>query len=179
MEAMQDDAAEALGKYVNPEIGVYGPIDRFSWDKKSRYLKVNTDLASFTNSAITCAFVGWDIGLPSGYNAYPKWREALYAATGLEIGVTEMLLIGERNYNLLKMSAAQQKYRRADDGLPERLRKPLPRGASADRPISQKVLQKAIDEYYMLRGWDNYGPTDEKLAQLNMEEFIGFIKRGV
>jgi aldehyde:ferredoxin oxidoreductase len=55
----------------------------------------------------------------------------------------------------------------------------LPRGASADRPIPQKVLQKAIDEYYRLRGWDSYGPTDERLAQLDMEEFVGFIKRDV
>jgi len=177
MEAMQDDAAEALGKYVNPEIGVYGPIDRFSWDNKPRYLKVNTDLASFTNSAITCAFVGWDIGLPLGYNAYPKWRDALYAVTGLEIGVTEMLLIGERNYNLLKLAAAQQGYSRVDDGLPDRLKQPLQRGASANRPIPEKTLQKAIDEYYKLRGWDIYGPTDEILSQLDMSEFIGFIKR--
>ena len=177
MESMQDDAAEELGKYVNPEIGIYGPIDRFSWDRKPRYLKINTDLASFTNSAITCAFVGFDITLPKGYNAYPRWREALYAATGLEIGVSEMLLIGERNFNLLKLSAAEQGYRRTDDGLPERLLGPLPRGGSSGRPIPNEMLQENIDEYYKLRGWDSYGPTDQKLTQLDMEEFKGFIKR--
>ncbi|MCK4682453.1 hypothetical protein KAT59_05475 [Candidatus Bipolaricaulota bacterium] len=44
--------------------------------------------------------------------------------------------------------------------------------------MPEDVLQGAIDEYYKLRGWDDYGPTDEKLAQLDMRKFIGLIERG-
>ncbi|MBN2016077.1 aldehyde ferredoxin oxidoreductase family protein, partial [Candidatus Dojkabacteria bacterium] len=177
MEAMHDDGAEGLGKYGTPEIGVYGPIDRMSWDNKPRFLKIYQDLGSFANSAIACTYVGWDAALCSGYNPYPRFREALYAATGLEIGVPEMLLIGERNFNMLKLAAAQQGYTRKDDDLPERLKEALPRGNSAGDPIPDDILQSVIDEYYMLRGWDEYGPTDQKLAQLDMKEFVGFIKR--
>lgn len=178
MEALHDDGAEGLGKYGTPEIGVYGPIDRMSWDKKPRFCKIHQDLASFANSVIACTYVGFDAAMCSGYNPYPHFREALYAATGLEIGVPEMLLIGERNFNMLKLAAARQGYTRNDDDLPARLREPLPRGNSAHEAIPEDVLQGAIDEYYKLRGWDDYGPTDEKLAQLDMRRFIGLIERG-
>ena len=177
MEAFHDTGAESLGKYGTPEIGVYGPIDRMSWNKKPRFCKIHQDLASFANSAIACDYVGFDCALSRGYNPYPRLREASYAATGLEIGVVEMLLIGERNFNMLKLAATQQGYTRKDDDLPKRFKEALPRGNSARDPISNDVLQRAIDEYYTLRGWDNYGPTDQKLAQLDMKEFVGFIKR--
>jgi aldehyde:ferredoxin oxidoreductase len=121
-----------------------------SWDKKPRFCKIHQDLASFANSVIACTYVGFDAAMCLGYNPYPHFREALYAATGLEIGVPEMLL----------------------------LREPLPRGNSAHQAIPEDVLQGAIDEYYKLRGWDDYGPTDEKLAQLDMRDFIGLIERG-
>jgi len=177
MEAFQDDSAEGLGKYGFPEIGVYS-IERASWNKKPRFDKIYQDLASFSNSAIACTYVGFDGALRLGYNPYPRLCEAIYAATGLEIGVVEMLLIGERNFNMLKLAAAQQGYTRKDDDLPKRLKEALPtRDNSAGESISDDALQSAIDEYYRLRGWDKYGPTDEKLVQLDMKEFVGFIKR--
>ena len=178
MEALQDDGAELLGKLGTPEIGIYGPIKRTSWENKARYCKIYTDLASFSNSAIVCTYVGWDGVLLMGYNPYPRIREALYAATGLEIGVCEMLLIGERNFNMLKIGVAQSGYMRHDDALPQRFKDPLLRGNSSGESISNEMLRKSIDEYYKLRGWDDYGPTDDKLAQLDMKEFVGFIKRG-
>ncbi|TSA49975.1 aldehyde ferredoxin oxidoreductase [archaeon] len=177
MEALQDDGAENLGKYGTPEIGVYGPIDRLAWKDKSRYCKKFTDLGSFSNSAIVCTYIGWDGVLLMDYNPYPRIREALYATTGLEIGVCEMLSIGERTFNLLKLAAAQQGYTRDDDKLPERFQEPLPRGMSRGEVVCEELLQEAIDDYYRLRGWDRLGPTDQKLSELDMTEFIGFIDR--
>lgn len=172
MDAMHDEGAEALGKYGIPEIGLYGPFDRLSWSKKARFCKLTQDLASFGNSAITCHYVGFDAALPNGYNPYPRFREAIYAATGLEIGVCEMLAIGERNFNLLKIAAALNGYTRKDDDLPRRFKTPLTEGDSSGERIPEDVLHSAIDECYKLRGWDFYGPTDAKLRDLGMEEFI-------
>lgn len=177
MEALQDDGAQSLGRYGTPEIGVYGPIDRLSWDDKSRYCKQYTDLGSFSNSAIACTYVGWDGALLLGYNPYPRLREAVYATTGLPIGVCEMLAIGERNFNMLKIAAAQQGYRREHDTLPERLSTPLPEGESAGEFVDFERLQAEIDTYYRLRGWDRFGPTDAKLKELNMEDLVGKIER--
>jgi aldehyde:ferredoxin oxidoreductase len=55
----------------------------------------------------------------------------------------------------------------------------MPAGISANDPIPDETLQKVIGEYYRLCGWDDYGPTDEKLKLLNMEECIGFMGRKV
>ena len=180
MEALHDPAYEAggLGKHGNSDVGVYGPLDRLSWDRKARFIKVYQDLASFSNSAISCAYVGFDAAMPLGFNPYPKLREAIYAATGLEIGAREMLEIGERNFNLLKIAAVLDGYGREHDDLPARLKTALPRGASANAPIPDDVLQSQINEYYRYRGWDDSGPTDELLTRLGMNEFIGY-KRGV
>ena len=177
MEALHDDNMEGLGKYVTPELGVYGPISRLEWRNKARYVKIYQDLASFSNSAIVCTYVGFDGAMSMGYNPYPRIREAIYAATGIEIGVPEMLLFGERNFNLLKLAAAQHGYTREDDDVPQRLKEPLPNGNSKGEFIPNNILQQQIDEYYRLRGWDKYGPTDEKLIQLDMGEFLGMINR--
>ena len=177
MEALQDDGAESLGMYGTPEIGIYGPIDRLSWKDKSRYCKQFTDLGSFSNSAIACTYVGWDGVLLMDYNPYPRLREAVYASTGLAVGVCEMLRIGERNYDLLKIAAAQQGYRREHDRLPERFHTPLPDGASRGELVDEEILQREIDTYYGLRRWDRFGPTDEKLKDLDMADLIGKIDR--
>jgi len=179
MDFTHDDIYGGMWKDITAELGIYGKVDRLSWDNKAEHCKVTTDLASFTNSAIMCGLVGFDLLFAAGYNSYPLVREAIYATTGLGIGVCEMLLIGERNYDMLKIAAAQQGYTRKDDLLPQRFKDPLPCGNSANESIPKEVLQKSIDRYYELRGFDKYGPTDEKLKQLNMEEFIGLIKREI
>jgi len=61
-------------------------------------------------------------------------------------------------------------YRREHDRLPRRFHEPLPRGKSANRPIPEREFQEEIDEYYRLRGWDEKGPTPEKLRGLGLGE---------
>lgn len=159
---------------VTPELGVTETMDRFDWEGKPRVAKIYEDLQSFTNSLIMCAFTNVMTG--EDYN-YPQIRDLVKATTGLEIGPDEMLKIGERNYLLLKLHAAKDGYKRRDDGLPKRLKEPLPNGASAGKPIPDRVLQEKIDEYYKLRGFGKHGPTDQKLKDIGLSEFIGEIKR--
>jgi aldehyde:ferredoxin oxidoreductase len=177
MESTHEDINEGRWKDLLAELGIFGKLGRKAWEDKARFCKLNTDLASFTNSAILCAFVGFDAAFGCGYNAYPLVREALYAITGLEIGVSEMLLIGERNYSLLKIASAKQGFTRKDDALPPRFNEPLPQGNSAGERIEDSLLQESIDEYYRLRGFDRFGPTNETLRRLNMHEFINFVSR--
>jgi len=173
LEGMHDTMLEA--ENPTPELGVTQKLDRFSWEGKPRVVKLYEDLRSFTNSLVLCIFVA-DMTGPR-YN-YPQIREILNALTGLGVDVQEMLRIGERNFNLMKLLAALAGYTRRDDDLPKRLKEPLPRGASAGRPIPDDVLQQAIDEYYRLRGWDDRGPTDAKLEELGLGELQGLIPRG-
>jgi aldehyde:ferredoxin oxidoreductase len=171
LEGIHDTMLEI--EYPTPELGIR-KMDRFQTKGKPKVAKIYEDLRSFTNSCILCVFVTSMTG--KSYN-YPQIREMINSACGLEIDVEEMLRIGERNYNLLKILAVREGYTRKDDDLPKRLKEALPKGASAGRPIPDKVLQQMIDEYYNLRGWDEYGPTDQKLRELDLEEFVGLIPR--
>lgn len=172
LEGMHDTMLEI--ESPTPELGVTEKLDRFAWEGKPRVAKIYEDLRSFTNSLVLCVFIPSMTG--PGYN-YPQIREILNALTGLEVDAEEMLRIGERNFNLLKILAARAGYTRRDDDLPRRLKGPLPRGASAGRPIPDDILQGMIDEYYRLRGWDELGPTRAKLGELGLGELVGLGRR--
>ncbi len=137
---------------------------------KPRYVKTYENLDSFTNSLIICRFTTTPTG--KNYN-YPQIRAMLEAVTGRAVDAKEMLRIGERNFVLLKLLAAREGYSRKDEGLPKRFATPLPRGDSKGQKITEEELQAAIDEYYKLRGFDERGPTDEKLDELGLGELKG------
>ena len=57
---------------------------------------------------------------------------------------------------------------RKDDSLPQRfLEEPAPNGPAKGQIVQ---LDKMLNEYYELRGWDNNGfPTEEKLKELDLK----------
>ncbi|NOX44958.1 MAG: aldehyde ferredoxin oxidoreductase, partial [Caldiserica bacterium] len=154
-----------------PELGVTRGVDRFALRGKAPLVKLYEDLRSFTNSLVLCAFVTRETG--PNYN-FPQIRELVRCATGVELTPEGMLRIGERNFNLLRLYAGLVGYRRGHDRLPRRLHEPLPRGKSAGRPIPEREFQEEIDEYYRLRGWDERGPTPERLRGLGLEELVDY-----
>jgi aldehyde:ferredoxin oxidoreductase len=172
MEGMHDTIM--TDGVIAPELGFDHPFDRFTLADKAEVAKAFEDVRSFVNSIILCAFTVRTTG--EKYNL-PRIRAMLEAETGLSMSAEEMLLIGERNYALLKLHAARAGYTIDDDSLPKRFSDPLPRGASADHPIDPDVMQKTIEEYYAARGYDRYGPTDGTLHRLGMDDLIGVIDR--
>jgi aldehyde:ferredoxin oxidoreductase len=169
LEGMHDTMLE--GDAPTPELGVTRGIDRFALEGKSLLVKLYEDLRSFTNSLIMCIFVTRETG--PNYN-YPQIRKILRHVTGMELGPWDMLQVGERNFNLLRLYSGLAGYRREHDRLPKRLHGPLPRGQSAGRPIPEREFQEEIEAYYRLRGWDERGPTSEKLRDLNLEELVRY-----
>ncbi len=166
-EGFHDTAAEDI-----TELGLKDIDDRFTLRSKAEAVKIFEDIRSFVNSSVLCIFVVSQSG--EDYNL-PLIREMIEAVTGLEIDAEEMQMIGERNYNLLKMHSAREGFSRDDDGLPKRLKESLPRGESAGKPIPEEELQQTIDEYYKERGWNRKGPTSEKLRSLDMGEVERFL----
>lgn len=163
LEGMHDTMIE--GDAPTPELGVTRGMDRFALKGKAPLVKLYEDLSSFTNSLVLCAFVTRETG--PNYN-FPLIRRLLRHATGVELTPQGMLEIGERNFNLLRLYSGLVGYRREHDRLPKRLHEPLPRGKSAERPIPEPEFQAEIDEYYRLRGWDDNGPSPEKLHALGL-----------
>jgi len=172
MEGIHDTMLEIDSP--TPELGIDHPYDRFTLLDKPKIAKIYEDLRSFTNSLIMCAFTVKTTG--PGYNL-PQIRGLLSACAGIELDPETMLEIGARNYALLRLHAARAGYTVDQDGLPPRFHAPLPRGASAGRPVDPDAMQRAILAYYEARGYDRYGPTDETLRRLGMDDLIGVIKR--
>ncbi|KXA94160.1 hypothetical protein AKJ65_05215 [candidate division MSBL1 archaeon SCGC-AAA259E19] len=168
MEGFHDDFREE-----SPEIGVYSLSDRFSWQGKPYATKRFEDFQSFLNSCIFCAFTTNYAG--ENYNGH-LIRRMVNATTGMNIGPGQMLDIGERNFNLLRIHSRREGYTRSNDKLPKRLREALPKGPSSDSPIPKDKMQEAIDEYYKLRGWEAKGPTSDTLRSLGMGEVIESIE---
>lgn len=152
-----------------PELGVNSRYDRFALAGKARLVVLYEDLRSFVNSLVMCVFTTRETG--PRYN-FPRIRELLGYATGLELGPQDMLTLGARNFALLRLYSGLCGYTKKDDRLPRRLHEPLPRGASAGRPIDPELFQKEIEEYYRLRGWDERGPTPDTLRALGLGELV-------
>lgn len=162
------------GDAPSPEIGVDRAYDRFTLADKPAIAKVYEDLRSFENSLILCVFTVRTTG--EKYNL-PQIRSLLEATTGVALSADGMLEIGERNYALMRLHAARAGYTTDQDALPARFSEPLPGGASADHPIERRAMRTAIEIYYEGRGYDRFGPTDERLRKLEMEDCIGTIAR--
>ncbi len=136
---------------------------RRSWKDRALIAGEYLRLRSFTDSLILCALIS-DMSDRGSY-LIPLVREMLTAATGKEISVDEMLKIGERNEALLRIFAERVGYTRKDDYLPRRL---LEAQASTGFNLEEKMLEKTIDDFYLLYGYGIYGPTEEKLAELEL-----------
>jgi len=172
LEGMHDTMLE--GDAPTPELGVTEGVDRFQLRGKAGLVVLYENLRSFTNSLVMCVFTTSMTG--PHYN-YPQIRKLLELATGQALSPQDTLVIGERNLALLRLYSGLAGYRKAHDALPRRFHEPLPRGASAGRPIDPAQFREEIDEYYRLRGWDDYGPTDERLRELGLEELAGRLPR--
>ncbi|MBE0477543.1 aldehyde ferredoxin oxidoreductase family protein [Candidatus Aerophobetes bacterium] len=149
----------------NPELRL-GENERLSWNDKARITGTYLNLRSFANSLVLCAFTA---SLAGDSYQFPAVREMVKAVTGLTIDVEEMLRIGERNYGLLRFFAEKEGYSRRDDDLPKRFKQRLPESGFY---IDDAILQKTIDEYYRIFGYGIYGPTNERLRELGLEDLI-------
>ena len=102
------------------------------------------------------------------------YLDLLNTATGWDMDVDEFRKSGERIYNLIRMFCVREGIDRAADTLPKRLMEdPLPEGPAKGMVIDKETLEMLKDAYYEYRGWDRETgkPTDEKLKDLDLEEF--------
>ncbi len=97
---------------------------------------------------------------------------AVRAATGWDVGVADLLEVGERAVNLARMFNVREGLRRSpDDRLPARLHTPLEGGPLTGTSIDRAAFEEAITGLYRRKGWDPATgiPTREKLASLGIE----------
>jgi aldehyde:ferredoxin oxidoreductase len=157
--------AWTIGYEVSGMAADGSPIDRYSIEKRAELVKSLQDYYAACDCLVACQFVKDAVGKE-------RYVQMLNAATGMKITVDEFVSVGERIWNLVRMFNVREGFSRRDDTLPKRiLTEPLPSGIAKGRKLTQSQLDKMLDEYYQLRGWDiqTGTPSKEKLRELKLE----------
>jgi len=140
-------------------------LDPTTIEGKPREMIIMQDIiASAMNSLGLCYFT---YGQTNSIGYVPDFLEAV---TGHRMGIQDLLLCGERSFNVKRAFNAREGMGRKDDVLPHRFtHQPLQQGIS--KGLVSRVPEMT-DEYYRLRGWDlkTGWPTKEKLAELSLDE---------
>ncbi|OLS28930.1 MAG: Tungsten-containing aldehyde ferredoxin oxidoreductase [Candidatus Heimdallarchaeota archaeon LC_2] len=152
---------------ASPKLGAIQAMSRFDHMNKAPLVVTIENATSFTNSLIMCAF---DVAKTGKYYNLDYLSKLTQAATGYNIDHNEMLKIGDRAYNMLRMVAVREGCTSNDDDLPGRFKnETLDYGEDGENAITQDKLDYMIKEYYEFRKWDNDGkPSDELIAELNL-----------
>ena len=141
-----------------PALGITSG-DRFGLSGRAGIVAKIQDLRAIYNALVMCQFANLD---------GPIIRDLLASATGWDIGLGELALMGERIFNLKRIFDLKMGIGPQDDRLPAILLRPLPDGGAAGKAPDLEAL---MAEYYAVRGWDpeTGWPKPEKLAQLGLE----------
>jgi aldehyde:ferredoxin oxidoreductase len=137
-------------------------IDPFSIEFKAEFVKNQQDLFTVVNSSVTCLFTIFSLSLR-------HIVQFLHSVTGIESfsSSEEVLRIGERTNNLVRLFNLREGLTKEEDTLPNRfLTESLKEGPSRGRVVD---LEAMLKEYYFVRGWDEEGvPKPETLKKLGL-----------
>jgi len=138
-------------------------MDLSSIEFKAELVKNQQDLFCMVNCSGMCLFATFAVNLK-------QITPFLHSATGIEpFGSSdEVMKIGERVNNLVRLFNIREGLTKDLDTLPERFfSEPLKEGPCRDRVVE---LDQLIEEYYLVRGWDESGvPEKDKLKVLGID----------
>jgi aldehyde:ferredoxin oxidoreductase len=81
----------------------------------------------------------------------------------------EMMLVGERSLNMMRVFNAREGIARSHDTLPPKVFVPLTGGPTDGVVVDKGEFETALDQYYGMAGWDENGvPTRVKLEELDL-----------
>ncbi|MEA2095729.1 MAG: aldehyde ferredoxin oxidoreductase family protein, partial [Candidatus Cloacimonadota bacterium] len=149
------------GYLISPEV-LGSPVfmDRYSIEGKAEIVVLFQDISAAVDTLVLCRFLQFAISIDT-------FKDMLNIVTGLDFTEDELLKVGTRIYNLERKFNSEAGFTRKDDMLPARfLEEKLTEGASRNRVVQ---LDKMLDRYYKLRGWDENGiPSEETKKELGI-----------
>ncbi len=155
--------------FALPELGYPKIVDRFMVEGKGVMTAKMQNLSGILDSLKLCKFI-----LYSGVTL--KHIEAWFnMVTGWDFTLTDLLICGERIFNLKRIYNVREGITSKDDVLPHRLRlEPRPTGGAAQ---NLPALETMLKEYYDYRGWDSRGiPKADKLYELGLHDYAYLIE---
>jgi aldehyde:ferredoxin oxidoreductase len=150
------------------ELGLTRPVPATSLGaEKVEFALITQYWTSLTDAINLCQFdwgATWQLYGPS------MAPQVVRAVTGWDVDTKELMEVGARRVNLMKVFNAREGLTREDDKLSKRLHQPLKGGISDGLQITEEELEAAKDLYYRLAGWDveTGNPTAERLADLGI-----------
>lgn len=147
-----------------PEVGLDTPKKSYEINGLAEYVSKLQNFQCLNDSLILCRFaqVGKAVTLTNTVDWYNR-------ITGLDIGVEDLMLAGERAFNLKRLYNTRLGISRKDDFLPPRFMTHNRKGGGLNTQLPP--IGQMLNEYYEYRGWDEFGiPTPEKLAALDLLE---------
>lgn len=161
-------------KYANPRL----------IEKRPEIVRWHEDCFAATDSLGLCAFIN-----TSRFGVDPEQMANMFStAIGKKVSEEELMTAGRRILTLEKSFNVREGASRKDDTLPWRLMneplESLMRGRDVSRAIEEKegfvpinspeMLNRMLDEYYDLHGWDRNTswPYRETLLQLGLKEVV-------
>jgi aldehyde:ferredoxin oxidoreductase len=135
--------------------------------EKVRFAYLTEVFYSMLDSAELCQFVwgpGWTLYGPL------EVVELMRAVTGWEMDVDELMAVGARRLNLMRVFNAREGLSRKDDRLPKKFFKALQgEGPSAGIALDEGEIENAISQYYEFAGWSTEGfPLADTLEKLDL-----------
>lgn len=149
------------GYLISPEIlGLPEKLDRFSIEGKATWVKIFQDLTAFIDASGLCLFTSFAMG-------GDDYAAMINATIGTEWTADDILLAGERIWNIERLFNLKAGIDPKQDTLPKRLLEdPIPEGPSKGNVAR---LSELLPDYYSQRGWGNDGiPTEERKTLLGL-----------
>ena len=127
-----------------PPYGSLGP-------EKVRFAAYTHSFYSILDTLELCQFVwgpAWTLYGPS------EMVEMVKAVTGWQVSLYELMKVGERRLNLLRIFNAREGLSRKEDQLPKKFFKALQGGGpTGGVALDREEFENALDLYYQLNGW--------------------------
>ncbi|MGQ9542800.1 MAG: aldehyde ferredoxin oxidoreductase family protein [Candidatus Bathyarchaeia archaeon] len=143
-----------------PDLGIHKRYQRFTFEDKAFPVIAVQNWHDVLDSLIMCKFA---MIPPASVLAI------LNMVTGWDLKLEELIMVGERTYNLKRAFNLLCGSGRSEDTLPKRfLEEPLKDGGCKGEVVELDLM---LDRYYEARGWNSNGfPTRMKLHELGLED---------
>jgi len=146
-----------------PEIGISESHESYQIDGLAEFTAKLQDFQTMNDTLIICRFA--QVGNAVSVTNLVDWYNLI---TGRDVGVWDLIEIGERIFNLKRLYNTRLGISRKDDFLPPRFLTLNREGDGLDTQLPPHG--RMLSDYYQVRQWSEDGiPTSHKLTQLGLE----------
>lgn len=146
-----------------------GASDRKAVEGKAAWVIGTQQMTTIGDSLVNCHFLERLLG----FTLTQKYVDMINPVTGFNYSFEELVNVAERILDLERAFNVRTGIRRKDDTLPRRfLEEPIPEGPSQGMHTDEPTLNRMLDDFYKLKGWDPKTgiPTREKLSRMGLED---------